>query len=234
MSSLLRPIGHLPASVYWFRRALLLVVLVVLVVLMARLFGGSGDDQQNAAAGGPEQIPPSSQPPVPSTTPSTGSTPSPDRPGDGRTTASGKPSTPVKPSSTPPATPKDVQCTGRDVRIDVLPAVRTVTAGGSLNFAVQLSAVRDECKAVIDPTLLSVTITSGQDQIWTTTQCEQAIPRATLVVAKGKDSTSTVLWNGRRSGPGCLPGQPQAKAGTYVAKAVYDGQVSSLQAFYVV
>jgi hypothetical protein len=43
-----------------------------------------------------------------------------------------------------------------------------------------------------------------------------------------------VLWNGRRSGPGCLPGQPLAKAGTYVAKAVYDGRASTPQAFYIV
>jgi hypothetical protein len=55
-----------------------------------------------------------------------------------------------------------------------------------------------------------------------------------LVVAKGKVSGSTVLWNGRRSAPGCLPGQLTAKPGTYVAKAVYDGQASATQAFQIV
>ena len=118
--------------------------------------------------------------------------------------------------------------------MNVLPAVRSIKSGGALNFAVQLSAVRTECKAAIDPTLLSLTITSGTDQIWSTTQCEQTVPRATFLVAKGKQSTSTVAWDGRRSGPGCLPGQPLAKPGTYVAKAVYDGQASAAQAFYVV
>ena len=82
--------------------------------------------------------------------------------------------------------------------------------------------------------MLSLTIASGNDQIWTSTHCEQAIPRATLVVAKGKVSGSTVLWNGRRSAPGCLPGQLQAKPGTYVAKAVYDGRASATQAFQIV
>ena len=33
MSSLLRPVGHLPASVYWFRRGLVLAVLVLLFLL---------------------------------------------------------------------------------------------------------------------------------------------------------------------------------------------------------
>jgi len=221
MSSLLRPVGHLPASVYWFRRALVLVVLVVLLVLLLRLVGG-GDDPQNTAATGPDENP--SAPVVPS---SSGSpTPS------GKNTAK----TTVQPSETPKTSepPKDLKCAGTDVRVNVLPAGRTITVGASLNFAIQLSGLSDECKAAIDPTRLSLTITSGTDQIWTTTHCEQAIPRATLVVAKGKESTSTVAWNGRRSGPGCLPGQPQAKAGTYVAKAVYDGQASPAQAFYIV
>ncbi len=35
MSSLLRPVGHLPASVYWFRRGLVLVVLALLFFLVA-------------------------------------------------------------------------------------------------------------------------------------------------------------------------------------------------------
>jgi hypothetical protein len=233
MSSLLRPVGHLPASVYWFRRALVLVVLVVLLVLVGRLFGGGGGDPQNSAAVGPEQTP-STQPTAgPSTTPST--TPS-TRPSTGpstgpsttRTLAGNTSSTPVK--SEPP---KDVNCTGNDVRIDVLPSSRSIAAGASLNLVVQLSALRDECKAPLDPTVLSVTIVSGKDQIWTTTQCEQAIPRATLVLAKGKESVSTIAWNGRRSAPGCLPGQLQAKPGTYVAKAVYDGQASAAQAFQI-
>jgi hypothetical protein len=223
MSSLLRPVGHLPASVYWFRRALVLVALVVLLVLLLRLVGGGGDPQ-NSAATGPQQDP--SAPVVPTTT----GTPTP----GGKNTA--KTSTTVQPSETPKTseTPKDLKCAGTDVRVDVLPAGRTITVGASLNFAIQLSGLSDECKATIDPTRLSLTITSGTDQIWTTVHCEQAVPRATLVVAKGKQSTSTVAWNGRRSGPGCLPGQPQAKAGTYVAKAVYDGQASPAQAFYIV
>ncbi|MGC4937596.1 hypothetical protein [Kribbella sp. DT2] len=237
MSSMLRPVGHLPASVYWFRRGLLLLALVVVLVLFGRLIGGGGDKPENTAANGPQQGETPAGPVDPTSTPSTdeqtpGKTPPPTaQPTDKPTTKpTGKPSTPETPKT--PEPPKE--CTGRDVRVAVLPAVRSVKTGGSLNFAVQLSAVRDECKAAIDPTLLSLTITSGADQIWSTTQCEQTVPRATFLVAKGKQSTSTVAWDGRRSGPGCLPGQPQAKPGTYVAKAVYDGQASAAQAFYIV
>ncbi|WP_112248296.1 hypothetical protein [Kribbella monticola] len=224
MSSLLRPVGHLPASVYWFRRGLLLVVTVVLLVLLVRLFGGGGEDPKNSAATDPGQTPSSGASADPSTTPS--STPS------GRPTA-GRATKPTAKSSTP-VTPKDVQCTGADVRVDLIPAARNVASGAALNFAVQLTALRDDCKAPLDPTVLSLTIASGNDQIWTSTQCEQAIPRSTLLVAKGKVTGATILWNGRRSAPGCLPGQLQAKPGTYVAKAVYDGQASATQAFQIV
>jgi hypothetical protein len=217
MSSLLRPVGHLPASVYWFRRALLLVVLVALVFVLVRVLGGGGSDPKNSAASGPD----------PSTAPNVVPTPT----AGGKTSAAGK-----KTSESPKTkeTPKDVKCTGSDVVVEVLPATRTLTTGTSLNLVVQLSALRDECRAEVDPSELTLTITSGEDQIWTTEHCEKVIPRATLVLAKGKQSPSIIAWDGRRSRPGCLPGQLKAKPGTYVVKATYDGRESSPQAFTIV
>jgi hypothetical protein len=211
MSSLLRPVGHLPASVYWFRRGLVLAVLVVLFFLIVRLFGGGGDDPQNTAAADP----PSSAPPAtPSTTPTT--------------------ATPTPAKTTSPSPQRDTKCSGSDVRVEVVPANRKIASGSALNFVVRLDAVSDGCKATIDPSALTVTVMSGTDLIWTTTHCGQAIPRATLVVAKGKQATSTVPWNGHRSGPGCLPGQPVAKPGTYVVKADFDDRSSAVQAFQIV
>lgn len=214
MSSLLRPVGHLPGSVYWFRRALVLVVLVALVFVLIRVLGG-GSDPKNSAAAGPSSGPTS----VPVTTPGE------------KTSEPGK-----KTSETPKTTEsaRDVKCKGDDVTIDVVPASRTLATGNSMPVVIQLSAARDECKAAVDPTELSLTITSGKDQIWTTEHCEKVIPRATLVLAKGKQSSAIVLWDGRRSRPGCLPGQLQAKPGTYVVKAVYDGRASTAQAFTIV
>ncbi|GAA3556914.1 hypothetical protein [Kribbella ginsengisoli] len=215
MSSLLRPVGHLPASVYWFRRALVLAVLVALLFVLVRVLGG-GDDPKNSAATDPGQNPTSAPTVVPTQTPSS------------------KTSESKKATETSTKTPKDVTCTGRDVRIEVVPATRTLTSGNSMNLVIQLSAVREECRVAVDPTVLSLTITSGKDQIWTTEHCEKVVPRAILILAKGKQSTVTIPWDGRRSRPGCLPGQLQAKPGTYVAKAVYDGNASALQAFTIV
>ncbi|WUJ73189.1 hypothetical protein OG809_07935 [Kribbella soli] len=216
MSSLLRPVGHLPASVYWFRRGLVLAVVVVLVFLVSRLFSGNGDAQNTAATDpqpNPSGAPPASAPSTSSsTTPTRTPTPKPTR-------------------TTPPA---DLACKGSDVRIDALPGNRKIVSGSVLNFVVQLAPIDDECKAAISNDKLTVTVTSGNDLIWSTSQCSKVIQNATLVVAKGKQAAVTVPWNGHRSGPGCLPGQPVAKPGTYVVKAEYDGHPSSAQAFQVV
>jgi hypothetical protein len=219
MSSLLRPVGHLPASVYWFRRGLVFAVVVLLVFLISRLFAGGGNDARNTAATDPQPNP-SGAPPAtgPSTAASTSRTP--------KTTP-----TPTPSKTTPPA---DLTCKGADVRIDALPGNRKIVSGSVLNFVVQLAPLGDGCKATIGADTLTVTVMSGKDLIWSTTQCAKAIQTATLVVAKGKQSAITVPWNGQRSGPGCLPGQPVAKPGTYIVKAEYDGHLSGAQAFQVV
>jgi hypothetical protein len=216
MSSLLRPVGHLPASVYWFRRGLVLAVLALLLFLVLRLFGGGGEDPQNTAASGPQQELTTAPPTTPSSTPTS--------------TATKKSEEPAK-TTTPP---RDTKCDGTDVRVEILPANRKIVSGSVLNFVVRFEAVSDECKAAVDPDELTVTVMSGNDLIWTTTHCGQVVQRTTLVVAKGKQATATVPWNGRRSGPGCLPGQPAAKPGTYVVKAVFDDRASTSQAFQVV
>ncbi|MET7277934.1 hypothetical protein ABZS29_06845 [Kribbella sp. NPDC005582] len=217
MSSLLHPVGHLPASVYWFRRGLVLFVLVLLFILIAQLFPGGDDPKKSAAVDDPQK----SQTPLPSGKPSKTPTPTP-KPSD-------KPTD--KPSKTPP--PQDVKCTAGNVKVEVAPAVRRIASGAALNFAVRLTAVSDECKATVDADALTVSITSGNDLIWTTSHCGQAIPKATLVVAKGKDAVTPVAWTGHRSGPGCLPGQPVAKPGTYVVKAEFSGRESTAQAFTI-
>lgn len=53
MDSVTRPVGHLPPSVYWRRRAIVLIGLAVLIALVAwacTAGGGGGDDKAKAAS----------------------------------------------------------------------------------------------------------------------------------------------------------------------------------------
>lgn len=206
MSSLLRPVGHLPASVYWFRRGLLLVALFALVFVLLRVFGvGGGEDPQQASSGV-------------TTTPGGGS---------GTNTPTGTPS-----SGTP--TPGQVaRCAGSDIRIGVAPATRTILAGGTLNFGIVIGALTGSCEAEIDPTRLTLTVMSGNDRIWTSAHCQKVVTKATTVLADKKDYAGTIRWDGRRSVAGCAPGQTIAKPGTYTAQAEYDGRASAIQAFRI-
>ncbi|MCF2529365.1 hypothetical protein [Yinghuangia soli] len=67
MDSVTRPVGHLPPSVYWRRRAIVLVGLAVLIALVAWACaaGGGGDgkdDKKNAGADSPAPTAPTGTP----------------------------------------------------------------------------------------------------------------------------------------------------------------------------
>jgi len=133
---------------------------------------------------------------------------------------------------TPMAMPSG-PCAASDVAIT--PSVPSPVAGRDISLVLDISSLNTPaCTWTLSGRTLALKITSGNDLIWSTSQCAQAVSKATLVVAKGKQSASTVPWDGHRSGPGCLPGQPVAKPGTYVVKADFDDRSSAVQAFQVV
>lgn len=219
MSSLLQPVGHLPASVYWVRRAVVLALLLILIVLLFRVVGG--EDPQPAASGGPVESPSGTTPtPTPAPEPSASASP-----GGSATTSS--------PSRAPHK--DDGRCSATSVRVQVLPAARRVATGRPMNLQVQLTTPRrDGCSAVVDATRLVVSITSGKDRIWTSAHCVKSVQRATFALSSGKASNTTVAWNGRRSAAGCPATASVAKPGTYVVQGVYDGRPSTPQEFLVV
>jgi hypothetical protein len=218
--------------VYWVRRALVLAVALGLVLLLARLIGSDGGSRETAAATTPSVTPSAggtlSAPP--SSTASSGPRHSTDPSSKSTSNSTSKPST-ERTSSNHPAEGR--QCSASNVRLVLSPAHRVVRSGAVLNVGLTLSAAQGSCTAALDPSRLGVTIMSGKDRIWTSTHCPKAIPRATLVLAAGKESSSTVSWDGRRSLPDCKPGGAVAKPGTYVIQATYAGRLTTPQAFRV-
>jgi len=232
MSSLLHPVGHLPASVYWVRRGIALLLLLVLVFVLVRMFGGG--DPEPAASSAPLSSPSSSAP-------ATVLSPGPGSVGSAGRTRSTTSATTAGPTDVPTSgttgrpSRDDGKCTGAMVHVVAVPVARRVLSGRPLNLQVQLSTSRrDGCAAVVDATRLVVTVTSGKDRIWTTAHCLTAIPKATLALSPGKASTTTITWDGHRSAAKCPKTTPVAKPGTYVVQATYDGNASTPQAFYLV
>jgi hypothetical protein len=62
---------------------------------------------------------------------------------------------------------------------------------------------------------MALKITSGQDLIWSTTQCAKAIPKQDLVLRQTTPTRVKLTWDARRSEPGCPVQTEWALPGTY-------------------
>ncbi|UGQ09206.1 hypothetical protein LO772_19850 [Yinghuangia sp. ASG 101] len=102
MDSVTRPVGHLPPSVYWRRRAIVLVALAVLIALVAfacTAGGGGGDDKKNASS--ESSSPPPSAPESPGViSPGAPSAGGPVQPGAAAGGATGGDGAPAAPGTT--------------------------------------------------------------------------------------------------------------------------------------
>ncbi len=195
MTSLTR--GPLPASVYWRRRALLVGLGLVLVLVVSNLFGGDGEKPQGDAV---------------ATTVSGDPTASTD---DGPKKAK-KPKKPKK--TTAPQEPvlaqPDGPCTDSDIVIT--PTVEQAVAGQPVTVTLQLrTSTAEACTWRVSANHVTMKITSGADEIWTSRQCPGAIPVQDVVVRSAVTTFVDVAWKARRSDVGCPIPTPWALPGTY-------------------
>ncbi len=120
MSSLLHPVGHLPASVYWVRRGIALLLLLVLVFVLVRMFGGG--DPEPAASSAPLSSPYSSAP-------ATVVSPSPGSVGSAGRTRSTTSATTAGPTDVPTSQLSTSRRDGCAAVVDATRLVVTVTSG---------------------------------------------------------------------------------------------------------
>ena len=75
-----------------------------------------------------------------------------------------------------------------------------------------------------------MTITSGNDDIWTTRECPTAIPVQDVVVRREVDTPVTVVWSARRSDETCSRLTAWAYPGWYhVQAAALGGEPTDVQ-----
>ncbi len=223
MSAVTRPRGPLPSRVYWTRRLVLVGVAFALVFGLARLLGGGGGGSGPSAqpvgadASSRATATTSSAP----TTPKVSTAATVDAsPGAKPTKDSGKGS--GKASSTP--LPEAAgPCSSSDVV--VTPTIKhRASAGRAVVFALDLTTKSSPaCDFTVSARTLVLKVTSGPDRVWTTQQCQGAVPKQQVVVRKDTPATIDMAWNGQRSDADCSRSTSWAQPGYYHAVAAAYG-----------
>lgn len=226
MSPVVRPRGPLPARVYWTRRLVVLALPLVLVLTLARVLGGgSGDDEEGAtatqASARTTRAPQAESlgPQVPPTREKAG------RGKKGKAGKNGKKQAPPKPVLAEPSGP----CADSDIL--VAPAVTEVPGGSDAAITLILRTVEAEaCTWQVSPETLTVSITSGKDDIWSSRECPAAIPAQEVVVRRDVDTPVTFTWHTRRSDETCSRLTQWARPGWYhVQAAALGGEPTDVQ-----
>ncbi len=204
MSSLTR--GSLPARVYWRRRLVtVLLVLSVGFVLVRALVSdptpAPGADGAVSPAGSSSQAPAVED----------GSGLTPEKRAARRQAR--------KDAAVPEPLPEPVgRCADADVVVS--PVVDEAVAGAEVSVVLNLRTLSaPACTWRMSPAHLTVKITSGDDDIWSTRECPGQLDKQRLVVRSETSTTTSVTWNARRSEAECPGNTTWAEPGYYYVDA---------------
>ena len=242
MSSVTSPRGPLPSAVYWRRRALVIAVALLLVAGLGWLLTGASDGSGGSPgdAGGGESAALVGQDRTAEGAGSTGSaTPtvvaSPSGAiGDGkkadeaRTSGKSKGKGEKKKRKAPLPSP-DGECDPSDVTVE--PVVRDAVAGKRVDIDLALRTEESEaCTWTASADTLTLKITSGDDDIWFSSECPDAVRTEDVVVRRETTTRVTVPWDARRSDDGCTKQRLWAMPGWYhVQAAALAGEPTEVQ-----
>ncbi len=194
MAKVLHPRGRLPRRVYWVRRGMVLVVALLLVLGIGRFLGGTGAD-------------------APVTGAKASSTTAKQAPGASPTLGPVAPSIKLRTKAKVPLLPPSGPCL--DDEISVRPSVPQAWASKPITINLELQGTQPACSFDVSPKTMVVKIVSGQDRIWSSQDCPQAIPTAQVVVRSGAPVVVPVTWDGRRSEEKCGGSRGWAFPGFY-------------------
>lgn len=214
MTSLTR--GPMPSSVYWRRRAVLALLVLSLVVIAIRTIGGGPAAPASGGALSPEAAQSSE-----TTAATDGARRTPQERAARRAARRDAAAQDAERGGAPvPVTlpAPDGACVNADVV--VTPVVDDADAGAPVTVVLNLRTLTAEaCTWQISPANLSMKITSGSDDIWSSQQCRTQLPTRKVTVRRDTTSTTSIPWNARRSEDGC-PGNTQwAVPGYYYVDA---------------
>jgi hypothetical protein len=142
-------------------------------------------------------------------------------------------SEPARPSEKKTRTPlpqPDGTCDDEDVA--VTPSVEDPVAGSDVRIDLELRTIVSEaCTWEVSSDSLTLKITSGDDEIWTSRHCPRAVEREEVTLRRDHTTTVDVTWDdARRSDEECSRQTDWALPGWYhVAASALAGEPSDLQ-----
>lgn len=214
--------GPLPARVYWTRRLLVLGTALVLVLAIARMLTGGSDatsepQAAQVAAAAAAQESTAVTPTPPAVTPTTPAAGKGRHPGRARSSQA-----PVLAAPTGP-------CSDEDVAVE--PDVRHPVAGRDVTFKLRLRTISSPaCTWRVSHDTVTLKITSGADDIWSSRQCPRAIPTQDVVLRDNVTTSVKVTWDAKRSDDTCSVRTEWAMPGFYhVAAAALAGEPADQQ-----
>ena len=216
MPPTMRPRGPLPARVYWTRRIVVLAVPLLLVVVLARVLGGSADGKESAVGTATQagaEVGASTVPTVGPTAGEPGTT-------QGKKDRAGKKK--MRNQETVPPEPVLAEPTGPCADSDIVatPAITSAPGGSDIAITINLrTKFAEACTWRASPETMTVTITSGDDYIWSTRECPVGIPPQDVVIRQAVDAPVVVTWSAKRSDETCSKRTEFALPGFYHVEA---------------
>jgi hypothetical protein len=180
---------------------MVLCIALLLVVGIAKLLGGSSDGSGGEAARNVADT-------DPTTSASTSGAPVQQQGGNGKHHRKkvDDPATRVAMPSGP--------CRAGDVAIS--PSVPKPIAGGDIQLVLDISSLETPaCTWTLSGDTTALKITSGNDLIWTSSECPKALGDKDLILRDSDPTRVKLTWNARRSEPGCPVRTQWALPGTY-------------------
>ena len=131
---------------------------------------------------------------------------------------SSAPATDAETSEEPAPEPAGpVECTAADVTVALTSDAPAYTLGQTAVFTLSITHVGTvPCTMDAGRSAAELVITSGEDRVWSSADCEPGDPRL-LLLDGGNSDVSTIEWATNRSAPECPADLPQIGAGTYQA-----------------
>lgn len=107
-------------------------------------------------------------------------------------------------------------CGNDAVGLRVAPQSTSVPAGEGLKVPITITNDgKVQCLIDLGNANLEMTVTSGEEKVWSTAQCPANPEEYQVLLAPGASEADAITWSGRHSSQGCPKDSPVAEPGTY-------------------